>query len=213
MPDRARACSRIRPSARSQRACHAACQPRAGSEMLEAYRLECTRGDRTLFRGLSFSVAPAQLLHLAGANGAGKTSLLRILCGLLSARARRGALGRTADSGDARGVCGATALHRTCQRPEGRADGAREPRDRRHARRQAVHEGCGVRRAGRTRRRTLRASSGPRAVAGAAAPRVAGAPRPGCRGCPAARAQAPRSGFSTSRSRRSIRPRSRIWRT
>jgi len=51
--------------------------------MLEAYRLECTRGDRTLFRGLSFSVAPAQLLHLAGANGAGKTSLLRILCGLL----------------------------------------------------------------------------------------------------------------------------------
>ena len=52
--------------------------------MLEAYRLECTRGDRTLFRGLSFSVAPAQLLHLAGANGAGKTSLLRILCGLLS---------------------------------------------------------------------------------------------------------------------------------
>lgn len=51
--------------------------------MLEAYRLECTRGDRTLFRGLSFSVAPAQLLHVAGANGAGKTSLLRILCGLL----------------------------------------------------------------------------------------------------------------------------------
>ena len=51
--------------------------------MLEAFRLECTRGERTLFRGLSFSVAPAQLLHLAGANGAGKTSLLRILCGLL----------------------------------------------------------------------------------------------------------------------------------
>ena len=52
--------------------------------MLEADRLECARGDRTLFRGLSFSVAPTQLLHLAGANGAGKTSLLRMLCGLLS---------------------------------------------------------------------------------------------------------------------------------
>jgi len=52
--------------------------------MLEADRLECVRGDRTLFRGLSFSVAPTQLLHLAGANGSGKTSLLRILCGLLS---------------------------------------------------------------------------------------------------------------------------------
>ncbi len=52
--------------------------------MLEADRLECTRGDRTLFRDLSFSLAPTQLLHLAGANGTGKTSLLRILCGLLS---------------------------------------------------------------------------------------------------------------------------------
>lgn len=52
--------------------------------MLEADRLECVRGERTLFRGLSFSVAPTQLLHLAGANGSGKTSLLRILCGLLS---------------------------------------------------------------------------------------------------------------------------------
>lgn len=51
--------------------------------MLEAHGLECTRGDRTLFRGLSFSVERAQLLHLAGANGSGKTSLLRILCGLL----------------------------------------------------------------------------------------------------------------------------------
>jgi len=52
--------------------------------MLEVRHLECVRGDRTLFRGLSFSVAPTQLLHLAGANGSGKTSLLRILCGLLS---------------------------------------------------------------------------------------------------------------------------------
>ena len=52
--------------------------------MLEADRLECARGERTLFRGLSFSVAPGQLLHLAGANGSGKTSLLRILCGLFS---------------------------------------------------------------------------------------------------------------------------------
>ncbi len=52
--------------------------------MLEANHLECTRGDRTLFRDLSFALAPTQLVHLAGANGTGKTSLLRILCGLLS---------------------------------------------------------------------------------------------------------------------------------
>jgi len=51
--------------------------------MLETQGLECMRGERTLFRDLSFSIGPAQLLHVGGANGAGKTSLLRILCGLL----------------------------------------------------------------------------------------------------------------------------------
>jgi heme exporter protein A len=40
------------------------------------------RGGRTLFERLDFAVGPGGLLHLRGANGAGKTSLLRILCGL-----------------------------------------------------------------------------------------------------------------------------------
>lgn len=51
--------------------------------MLEAVDLECERGDRLLFTGLSFTTAPGTCLHIAGANGAGKTSLQRILCGLL----------------------------------------------------------------------------------------------------------------------------------
>jgi heme exporter protein A len=51
--------------------------------MLEIVDLECARGGRTLFRGRSFSLRGGELLHLAGANGSGKTSLLRILCGLL----------------------------------------------------------------------------------------------------------------------------------
>jgi heme exporter protein A len=51
--------------------------------MLEIADLECARGGRTLFRGRSFSLRGGELLHLAGANGSGKTSLLRILCGLL----------------------------------------------------------------------------------------------------------------------------------
>jgi heme exporter protein A len=50
--------------------------------MLEAADLECERGGRSLFRGLSFAVSGGELLRVAGANGSGKTSLLRILCGL-----------------------------------------------------------------------------------------------------------------------------------
>lgn len=50
--------------------------------MLEVSNLECARGGRTLFAGLSFALNPGAWLHLRGPNGAGKTSLLRILCGL-----------------------------------------------------------------------------------------------------------------------------------
>ena len=50
--------------------------------MLEAVNLGCTRGDRRLFKGLSFSINPGQVIELRGANGSGKTSLLRILSGL-----------------------------------------------------------------------------------------------------------------------------------
>ena len=52
--------------------------------MLEAVNLECVRGDRTLFSDLSFPLNSGVLLRIAGTNGSGKTSLLRILCGLLS---------------------------------------------------------------------------------------------------------------------------------
>jgi heme exporter protein A len=51
--------------------------------MLEARELAATRGDRTLFSGVGFSLAPGALLRVTGANGRGKTTLLRALCGLL----------------------------------------------------------------------------------------------------------------------------------
>jgi heme exporter protein A len=49
---------------------------------LEASNLACRRGDRLLFRGLSFALESGDALHLSGANGIGKSSLIRILGGL-----------------------------------------------------------------------------------------------------------------------------------
>lgn len=50
---------------------------------LAATDLACRRGDRLLFRGLSFTLGPGEALQVAGPNGTGKSSLLRILAGLL----------------------------------------------------------------------------------------------------------------------------------
>jgi len=49
---------------------------------LRAVNLECIRGDRLLFSSLEFELHSGQILFIEGANGAGKTSLLRILAGL-----------------------------------------------------------------------------------------------------------------------------------
>ena len=46
--------------------------------------LACRRGDRVLFRGLTLELEPGAALHVTGANGIGKSSLLRILGGLLA---------------------------------------------------------------------------------------------------------------------------------
>lgn len=57
--------------------------------VLEGHELECTRGDRVLFSGLDLWVEGGRGLYIAGENGSGKTSLLRILCGLLAPTAGR----------------------------------------------------------------------------------------------------------------------------
>ena len=50
---------------------------------LNATALTLVRGDRCLFRELSFALNPGELLLLEGRNGSGKTSLLRAIAGLL----------------------------------------------------------------------------------------------------------------------------------
>ncbi len=50
--------------------------------MLETTALACERGGQRLFSGLGFALASGGLLRVRGANGSGKTSLLRILAGL-----------------------------------------------------------------------------------------------------------------------------------
>ena len=53
-----------------------------GETLLAAQSLSLERGGRQLFSDLSFNVRAGQLVQVDGANGAGKTSLLRILAGL-----------------------------------------------------------------------------------------------------------------------------------
>ena len=59
--------------------------------------LACRRGERVLFRGLTFELKAGEALQVVGPNGTGKSSLLRILAGLLAPFAgtveRSGAIG------------------------------------------------------------------------------------------------------------------------
>lgn len=57
--------------------------------MLEAQAIACVRGSRRLFARLSFRLEARQALRVMGDNGAGKTSLLRIVAGLAPAEEGR----------------------------------------------------------------------------------------------------------------------------
>ncbi len=51
---------------------------------LAAEALDCVRGERTVFTDVGLAVSPGNALVLTGANGSGKSSLLRLLAGLLA---------------------------------------------------------------------------------------------------------------------------------
>jgi heme exporter protein A len=50
---------------------------------LSVEKVHVWRGDRHVLKGVSLTLRPRQLLHIRGPNGTGKTTLLRVACGLL----------------------------------------------------------------------------------------------------------------------------------
>jgi heme exporter protein A len=65
---------------------------------LKADELTCNRGGREVFRGLNFSLSAGEAMVVTGRNGAGKSSLLRMIAGLVRIAAGRLTLDNNTDT-------------------------------------------------------------------------------------------------------------------
>jgi ATP-binding cassette subfamily F protein uup len=68
---------------------------RLGKDVIDLEEVDLVLGERTLLRHATWRLGPGQRLGLVGVNGAGKTSVLRLLSGELSPTAGRVRTGRT----------------------------------------------------------------------------------------------------------------------
>ncbi len=55
----------------------------SAADGLGVEKVHVWRGDRHVLKGVSLSLRAGELLHVSGPNGTGKTTLLRVACGLL----------------------------------------------------------------------------------------------------------------------------------
>ena len=69
--------------------------PRLGDQVVEVHGLKKAYGERVLFEDLNFSVPPQAKLGVIGANGVGKTTLMRILMGTEEADEGEATVGST----------------------------------------------------------------------------------------------------------------------
>lgn len=72
---------------------------------LIANDLSCRRGDYPVFAGVDFTISDGEALQLTGNNGSGKSSLLRLLCGLLDPEAGTIDLVGAADDSEIAELC------------------------------------------------------------------------------------------------------------
>ncbi|MGY4354501.1 ABC-type molybdenum transport system ATPase subunit/photorepair protein PhrA [Bradyrhizobium sp. i1.7.7] len=95
-----------------------------GKMQLSGRGVVCVRGGREVFSGLDFEAVSGEAVAVVGRNGSGKTSLLRLIAGLLIPAGRDNRARRRRCRADA---AGAVPLSRPSRRPEASTERGGKP--------------------------------------------------------------------------------------